>query len=1320
MSEKQAGDDSLTQPTNAAALVDTQTDEDTEKITDGKNDVTVPISNKGEPEDINAALEHLPEHEREILKRQIEFNVKDVTWFTLFRYATTQDYIVMTVGGICAIACGVIMPLMTIIFGNLTGSFGKLSIGAVDSHEFMKEVEGMALKFVWLFLGLFVGSYVNNVSFVFTGERLTQKIREHYLASILRQNQAFFDKLGAGEITVKITSDTNQVQNAISEKVGMTIMSLAMFVAAFVVGFIKAWKFTFILTSTVVAMCVAMGIGSTLFLRYYAKSLASNGTGGTVAEEVLTSIRNAVAFGTEEKLALNYGTHLDIAEYWGRRTKIALGMTIGSMMSVNYLNFGLAFWQGGEFVLRGEADVAAVVTTLFAIMLGAFSLAGVAPNANFFQSGTVAAKSIFATIDRVSPLDPNSEEGIKLDSVTGTIELRNIKFIYPSRPSALVLPDMNLVIPAGKTTALVGSSGSGKSTVVGLVERFYDPVGGDVFLDGHNLKDLNLRWLRQQISLVQQEPVLFSCTIFENVCHGLIGTPNEHASEEVKRDLVVKACVMSNADGFINQLPEGYDTNVGQRGFLLSGGQKQRIAIARAVVSDPKILLLDEATSALDTRSEGIVQQALDRVSESRTTIVIAHRLSTIRNAEKIVVMSKGKIVEQGNHDTLMAQRGEYYALVQAQQITAREVNVDSTSSEGETETVIPEKGEQQKPIIQEDALRIVRTTTKQSVASIALKNKKKQDEKKYSAWTLFIMICKLNKPEKGVLLLGAFFAVIMGGGQPANGIFFAKAVFALSQPDRATLKHDVSFWALMFLMLGLVQLFANSISSTCLGVASEKLIRRVRDISFRTILRQEMAYFDEEVHSTGALTTFLSTEAIEIAGLSGVTASTILSAVVTLVASIAVSISLSWKIGLVCTACVPVLCSAGFLRLYLLRKYVREKQKTYEKSATYASEATAGIKTVSSLTRDADVYQHYHEQLETQTQKGLRANLRSAVLYALAESIVILIVALGFWYGAKLISEGEVGFEKFFIAFIIVLFGAQSAGQVFAFASDMAKAQQAATQVKALLDRQPEIDTWSNEGEPVDSVEGYIEFRDVHFRYPSRPHVPVLRGLNLTVKPGQYVALVGPSGCGKSTTIGLLERFYDSLSGAVLVDGKDITTLQIRDYRKHLALVSQEPTLYRGTIRENVLLGLGGLEDVPEEAIIQACKDANIHDFIISLPDGYNTDVGNKGEMLSGGQKQRVAIARALIRNPRILLLDEATSALDSESEKVVQDALDVAARGRTTIAVAHRLSTIQNADVIYVFEGGRVVESGTHQELLAVNGRYSELVRLQALEEG
>jgi ATP-binding cassette subfamily B (MDR/TAP) protein 1 len=304
----------------------------------------------------------------------------------------------------------------------------------------------------------------------------------------------------------------------------------------------------------------------------------------------------------------------------------------------------------------------------------------------------------------------------------------------------------------------------------------------------------------------------------------------------------------------------------------------------------------------------------------------------------------------------------------------------------------------------------------------------------------------------------------------------------------------------------------------------------------------------------------------------------------------------------------------------------------------------------------------------------------------------------------------------QFFLCFSAVIFGAQSAGTIFSFAPDIAKARHAAASLKALFDRTPDIDSWSHDGEMVQSIEGHVEFRNVHFRYPTRPDQLVLRGLNLHVKPGQYVAFVGPSGCGKSTAIALLERFYDPVLGGVYIDGKDISSFNISKYRSHLALVGQEPTLYQGTIRENIMLGTDR-DDVSDDEMVLCCKNANIYDFIISLPNGFDTLVGSKGSMLSGGQKQRLAIARALLRNPRILLLDEATSALDSESEKLVQAALDTAAQGRTTIAVAHRLSTVQKADMIYVFNQGRIIECGTHSELMQKRSAYFELVSLQNL---
>lgn len=1170
---------------------------------------------------------------------------------------------------------------------------------------------------VYLFLGMFAGSYILNMGFTHAGEHLTQKIRVAFMSSIMRQNAGYYDRIGAGEITVRITSDTNLIQTAISEKVGMTIMSLAMFISAYVIGFIKSWKLTLILTSTIVAMTLVIGVASKFVIGYYRASLLAAGESGTVAEEVFSSVRNCTAFGTEEKLARNYDKHLLVGEKWGRKTKIGTGFMIGGMMGIVYLNFGLAFWQGSEFILRSETDVGAIITTLLALMIGAFALAGVGPNISHVQNGVAAGAKIFNTIDRVSPLDPADESGEKLEKITGDIELENIKFIYPSRPHVLVLPDMSLKIPAGKVTALVGPSGSGKSTIVGLLERLYLPIGGRVLLDGHDVDKLNIRWLRQNISLVSQEPTLFSVTIYENVCHGLIGTEYENAPEEVKRKLVVEACKVANADSFINELPEGYETNVGQRGFLISGGQKQRIAIARAIVADPKILLLDEATSALDTKSEGVVQEALDRASHNRTTIVIAHRLSTIRNADNIVVMNKGLIVEQGTHEQLMALNGEYAGLVEAQRITGgKEASINDDSDSDDT----VEEVKRITSNTSADAA-LTRTKTGESLASVALKKQGEEVKHKYSFFMIGKMIWEYSKTDSKFMFPGMFISIIMGGGSPVQGVFFAKSITALSQPPDQydKMKSDASFWALMFLMLGLVQFISTAAASVLLGLTSEALVRRVRDISFRTLLRQEMGYFDREENSTGEITSFLSTEAIDIASISGATLATIISGITTVVVAIIVSCIMSWKLGLVCTACMPILISAGFLRMYLLRVVERKRTEVYAKSAAFATEATAGIRTVTALTRDREIVDNYHNMLSRQTHDSLKSSAYTSALYAWSESVTVLIVALGFWYGAKLMSNGELTIERFFISFTVVLFGAQSAGQVFAFAADIGKARNAAEKVKALVDRVPSIDTWSEEGEKDFEIKGEIEFRDVHFRYPTRPHVPVLRGLNLTVKPGQYVALVGQSGCGKSTTVALTERFYDVLHGSVLIDGRDVRDYHLSSFRKHLALVQQEPTLYQGTIKENILLGLGGFEDVPMEDIEQACKDANIHDFITSLPEGYNTEVGNKGGMLSGGQKQRIAIARALIRKPKILLLDEATSALDSESEKVVQAALDKAAAGRTTIAIAHRLSTIQNADCIYVFEGGRVIEAGNHEELMAKKGRYCDLVKLQAMEE-
>lgn len=1303
-------------------------DPENEKLDLKKADSAIVVTPKADS--IQDQYKHLPSDEAEVLRRQVVSPEVKQGVAVLYRYASRNDIIIIIISSICAIAGGAALPLMTVVFGNLQGVFQDYFVNrSLSSGAFNDKLVQFVLYFVYLGIGEFIVVYISTCGFIYTGEHISAKIREHYLESCLRQNIGFFDKLGAGEVTTRITSDTNLIQDGISEKVSLTLAAVATFVSAFVIGFIKYWKLTLILFSTVIALLLNMGGGSTFILKYNKQSLEAYAHGGSLADEVISSIRNAVAFGTQERLARQYDAHLKNAEYFGFRVKSAIACMIAGMMLVLYLNYGLAFWQGSKMLVEGETSLSNILTILMATMIGAFNLGNVAPNVQAFTNAVAAAAKIFNTIDRVSPLDSSSDAGQKLEQIEGSIRLSNIKHIYPSRPEVTVMQDVSLDIPAGKVTALVGASGSGKSTIVGLVERFYDPVQGTVYLDGHDISKLNLRWLRQQMALVSQEPTLFGTTIFNNIRHGLIGTAHEAASEEKQRELVIEAAKKANAHDFVSALPEGYETNVGERGFLLSGGQKQRIAIARAVVSDPKILLLDEATSALDTKSEGVVQAALENAAEGRTTITIAHRLSTIRDAHNIVVMSEGRIVEQGTHNELLEKKTAYYKLVSAQNIAAaEEMTAEEQAAIDEEEVELMRKMTSEKATAtladpnDDIAAKLNRSTTSKSASSLALQGHKAEDEREYGMWTLIKLVASFNTTEWKLMVVGLVFSAVCGGGNPTQAVFFAKQIVTLSQPitdnNRHSVKKDSDFWSAMYLMLAIVQFLAFVIQGVLFARCSERLVHRVRDRAFRTMLRQDVAFFDRDENTSGALTSFLSTETTHVAGLSGVTLGTLLMVITTLVSAMVVSLAIGWKLSLVCISTIPVLLGCGFFRFYMLAHFQRRSKAAYDSSASFASEAISAIRTVAALTREEDVLNQYKNSLAIQQRKSLISVLKSSLLYAASQSLLFACFALGFWYGGTLIGKLEYTMFQFFLCFMSIIFGAQSAGTIFSFAPDMGKAHHSAGELKKLFDRQPIVDTWSDKGERLHEVEGTLEFRDVHFRYPTRPEQPVLRGLNLTVRPGQYIALVGASGCGKSTTIALLERFYDPLSGGVYIDNHEISTLNINDYRSHIALVSQEPTLYQGTIKENILLGTPR-EDVTDADLEFACREANIFDFIVSLPEGFNTIVGSKGALLSGGQKQRIAIARALIRDPKILLLDEATSALDSESEHVVQAALDKAAKGRTTIAVAHRLSTIQKADIIYVFDQGRIVEQGTHTELMKKNGRYAELVNLQSLEK-
>lgn len=1038
---------------------------------------------------------------------------------------------------------------------------------------------------------------MQTVGFLYTGEHLTAKIRTRYLTACMHQNIGLFDMTGTGEITTRITADTSLIQEGISEKLGMSLTAMATFVTALVIGFATLWKLTLIMIGGVVAIIIIMAICGLWIAKYQKQTLNAYAEGGTFVEETLNSIQAVTAFNTQEKLALHYDRYLKTAQRWDKRAKFTIALNIGAMFGTIYLNYALAFWMGGRFVTTAETTVGHVLTILMSTMNGAFALGSIAPNLQAFTTASSAGLKIFSMIDRSPPIDSGSVAGRTISNVSGDIEFRGIRHVYPSRPDVVVLPDFNLKFPAGKMTALVGSSGSGKSTIVALLERFYNPIRGQILLDGVDITELNVKWLRSQIALVSQEPTLFGTTVYDNIRMGLIGTEFESVDEEKTTELVYNAARLASAHHFITKLPEGYQTNVGERGFLLSGGQKQRIAIARALVRNPRILLLDEPTSALDLESEAAFNKALEAGSAGRTTIVIAHRLTTVRNADNIVLMDRGRIVEQGTHEGLLeSPNSTYRGMVEAQRI-ARRKRIRLSALED------PFWREQHGDKAELD----LGVNILASAVEPALLEGMPSPEH-YSIWELVKLILSFNRTDWHLMLLGFVTAAFCGIGNPVQSVFFAKEVVSLALPlsETATILSDSRFWSLMYVVLAAVVLVAYCVQGLAFAICSARLIRRVRDMAFRSLLRQSIEYFDKS--EIGTLTSLLSTEATFVAGLSGTTLGTILTVLTTLVSSIVVSCVVGWKLALVCTATIPVLLGCGFLRFEVLFQLSKRAKRASQSSASYACEAIAAIRTVASLTGENAIVAQYQEQLHTQGRRSLRLYYKAAVLFAFSQSAVLLVIGLGFWYGGQLIGYGEYNLLHFFICFSAIIFGTQSAGSLFSFAPDMGKARAAAAILKQLFDIVPSIDSWSTSGERLTSIKGEIEFRDVHFAYATRPHRKVLRGLSLTIKPGQWVALVGTSGSGKSTVISLLERFYDPQSGGIYVDGRDIRRLNVSNYRSFLTLVGQEPTLFHGSIRENILQGTSRTE-VTEEEILSVCRQANIYDFVMSLPYGTLLD---------------------------------------------------------------------------------------------------------------
>ncbi|CAH8301085.1 unnamed protein product [Eruca vesicaria subsp. sativa] len=1230
----------------------------------------------------------------------------------LFSAADKVDYILMFLGTFGTCVHGGTLPLFFVFFGEMLDSLGNLS---TDSTAISSRVSQNALYLVYLGLVNLVSAWMGRflailssfsfflLMFIFgvlvltgvacwmqTGERQTSRMRINYLKSILAKDITYFDtEARDSNFIFHISSDTILVQDAIGDKAGHVLRYLCQFIAGFVIGFLSVWQLTLLTLAVVPLIAIAGGGYAITMSTISKKSEAAYADAGKVAEEVLSQVRTVYAYVGEEKAVSSYSKSLKRALKLGKRSGLAKGLGVGLTYGLLFCAWALLFWYASLLVRHGKTNGAKAFTTILNVIYSGFSLGQAAPSLSAIAKGRVAAENIIRMIGN-NNLEGSEklDEGTTLQNVAGRIEFHQVSFAYPSRPN-MVFENLSFSICSGKTFAFVGPSGSGKSTIISMVQRFYEPNSGEILLDGSDIKSLKLKWLREQMGLVSQEPALFATTIASNIRIG---------KEDAHMDQIIEAAKAANADSFIKSLPNGYNTQVGEEGTQLSGGQKQRIAIARAVLRNPKILLLDEATSALDAESEKSVQQALDNVMEKRTTIVIAHRLSTIRSVDTIVVLRNGQVIETGSHAELISRGGDYATLVNCQETDPQSTMLESGKSLARSLS----------------SRRVASSRRTSSFRDDQEKNNEKDSNQEIlSSSSMVWELIKLNSPEWPYALLGSIGAVLAGSQPAFFSMGIAYVLNAFYSPFPSVIKRDVDKVAIVFVGVGVVTPLIYLLQHYFYTLMGERLTSRVRLSLFSAVLSNEVGWFDMEENNTGSLTSILAADATLVRSALADRISTIVQNLSLTVTALAVAFFYSWRVAAVVTACFPLLIAASLTEQLFLKGFGGDYTRAYSKATSVAREAIANIRTVASFGAEKTILEQFACELRKPTKNAFLRGHISGFGYGLSQCLAFCSYALGLWYISVLIKRKETNFSDSIKSFMVLLVTAYSVAETLALTPDIVKGTQALGSVFRVLHRETEIPPDQANSRLVTQIKGDIEFRNVSFAYPARLDVPIFQNLNLRVSAGKSLAVVGPSGSGKSTVIGLIMRFYDADKGNLCIDGKDIKTLNLRSLRKKLALVQQEPALFSTTIYENIKYGN---ENASEAEIIEAAKAANAHEFISRMEEGYKTHVGEKGVQLSGGQKQRVAIARAVLKDPSVLLLDEATSALDTTSEKFVQEALDKLMKGRTTVLVAHRLSTIRNADTIAVLHKGRVVEKGSHRELVSKSdGFYKKLTSLQ-----
>jgi ATP-binding cassette, subfamily B, bacterial len=1166
-------------------------------------------------------------------------------------------------------------------------------------------------------------------------------LRNELFASLEQLDGARQDQLHTGQIVSRSISDLNMVQSLLS-MVPMLLGNALLFVLSIVIMACLSPLLTVVALAIAPALWViAIASRRKLFPASWDAQQKESQVAGVV-DGAVTGVRVVKGFGQEEQeierlegvARVLYAARVRVVRLTARYNPALGAVPMFGQVGVLAL--------GGWLALHGDIKIG--VFLAFSLYIGQM-VAPVRALSSLITIGQEARASVIRVYEVIDskPVLTEKPDAAVLPPGTPDVELDDVTFGYlPSQP---VLRGLSLHVRPGETVAVVGTSGSGKSTISLLLPRFYDVGGGAIRIGGQDVRDLTLDSLRASIGLVMEDSFLFSDTIRANIGYG---------RPDATQEQIVAAARAAEADEFISSLPDGYDTVIGEQGLTLSGGQRQRVSLARALITDPAILILDDATSAIDAAVEAQIHATLHNVMAGRTTLLIAHRRSTLQLADRVAVLDEGRLVDEGTNEELTERCALYRLLLagpgdDAEGIDAGELAYhenagrdDSATREHASGGVTPmlwpaaENATGPGQGAAANGGRLARGSsaaigrglgaaarggrgtsgaaggmlagippTPELLAKVDALPPANElphvSQTEARAADPHFTLRRLLRPIALALLVG----LILDGLDAVASIFMPLLV--RGGVDNGIIAKEfrpIVVVSLIGLAIVGADWVINVIQTNVVGRNGERMLYTLRVKIFSHLQRLGLDFYEREMSGrimtrmttdVDAMDTFLQTGLI-----------TMVNALLTFFGVLIALLVINLRLGLTLLTIIPVLVAATLVfRAKSSRAYSDAREKVSIVNADL-QENVAGLRTAQAYRREGRNQEHFAALSDAYRRSRLRAQRFIAMYFPFVQLLstvagaLILFVAAGEVHDKVLTAGGLIAY----VLYIDLLFSpVQQLSQVF---DGYNQAAVGLRRIKDLL-RRPTSTPEAEHPRFLGHLRGEIEFRDVRFRYPGQP-ADALCGVNLTVAPGETVALVGQTGAGKSTMVKLVARYYDVTSGSLLVDGLDVRELDLASYRQQLGVVPQEPYLFPGTIRDAIAYGRPDATDAEVEA---AARGVGAIEMIARLPGGFMHEVSERGRNLSAGQRQLIALARAYLVDPAILLLDEATAALDLAAEAAVNRATEQLAARRTTLVVAHRLTTASRADRIVVVDAGKIAETGTHDELLEAGGVYAAM---------